>query len=150
MSIGTPNPNFLREMKYHVACAKVEQRRIKKIKSRIAESELTLCFVATDFLDLRDARYRRKNSMNSARKWKKHAFDFAGKPDYRNAMSAEAEAQNLAEFEANHPNIAAWWNGSKFQFAIDMRQKVMRWGSLTAGQLAASIRCANKFESKVR
>jgi hypothetical protein len=54
-------------------------------------------------------------------------------------------AANLAEFEKENPTVAAWWTGSTFQFAVDLREKVMQYGNLTAGQLAAAIRCADKF-----
>lgn len=45
---------------------------------------------------------------------------------------------NLATFEAAHPDIAAWWTGSDFPFAISLREAVQRFGSLTDRQLAAA------------
>lgn len=54
-------------------------------------------------------------------------------------------AENLAEFEKEHPKVAAWWTGSDFPFAVDLREKAMQYGNLTAGQLAAALRCAEKF-----
>ena len=56
-------------------------------------------------------------------------------------------AANLAEFERDNPTVAAWWTGSTFPFATDLREKVMQYGNLTAGQLAAALRCAEKFSA---
>jgi hypothetical protein len=56
-------------------------------------------------------------------------------------------AANLAEFERDNPTVSVWWTGSTFPFAIDLREKVMQYGNLTAGQLAAALRCAEKFSA---
>lgn len=56
-------------------------------------------------------------------------------------------AENLAEFEKENQAVAVWWTGSTFTFAIDLREKVMQYGNLTAGQLAAALRCAEKFNA---
>jgi len=54
---------------------------------------------------------------------------------------------NLAAFEAQHPQIAAWWTNSKFEFAIEMREKIKLYGHLTPGQMAAVQNCITKFEA---
>lgn len=62
----------------------------------------------------------------------------------RKVKKADAD---LAKFEAQYPALAVWWTGSDFAFAQSMREAVRKYGSLTPGQLAASIRCVEKFEA---
>jgi hypothetical protein len=56
-------------------------------------------------------------------------------------------AANLAAVEALHPTLKEWWTNTTFNFAIDLREKAKAYGSLTSGQLAAAIRCADKFKA---
>lgn len=65
----------------------------------------------------------------------------------RKAKKAEKLAVAFAEFEAANPVVAAWWTGSTFGFAIDMRNRMLNTGELTKGQLDAVIRCAEKFNA---
>lgn len=53
--------------------------------------------------------------------------------------------ENLAKVESEYPAIAAWWKDSTFQFAIDLREKARKFGSLTPGQITAALKCAQKF-----
>jgi hypothetical protein len=52
----------------------------------------------------------------------------------------------LEAFAASHPNEAAWIRQAapRFGFAQAMADAIARWGSLTAGQLAAVTRCAQQ------
>lgn len=54
---------------------------------------------------------------------------------------------NLANFEADNPAIAAWWTGSTFEFAVSLREAVIKWGDLTAGQMSAAMKCVDKFNA---
>lgn len=54
---------------------------------------------------------------------------------------------NLESFEAEYPQIAAWWKDSTFDFAISLREAVQKFGSLTDGQLRAALRCVEKFSA---
>ena len=65
----------------------------------------------------------------------------------RKAKKAEKLAVAFAAFEAANPVVAAWWTGSTFEFAIDMRNRMLNAGDLTKGQLEAVIRCAEKFNT---
>jgi hypothetical protein len=65
----------------------------------------------------------------------------------RKAKKAEKLAAAFAEFEAANPVVAAWWTGSTFGFAIDMRTLMLTKGELTKGQLDAVVRCAEKFNA---
>lgn len=62
-------------------------------------------------------------------------------------LAAEAE-RKLAEFEIQHPKIAAWWNGTESDFAISLRKAVQRYGSLTPKQMAVAIERAEEFERR--
>lgn len=55
--------------------------------------------------------------------------------------------QNLANFEEANPAIAAWWTGSTFPFAEAMREAVVKWGALTPNQMAATVKCVDKFNN---
>lgn len=60
-------------------------------------------------------------------------------------------ADNLTNFEAANPDIAAWWTGSTFDFAMSLRESVQKFGKLTDNQLAAAQRCVAKFnEAKAK
>jgi hypothetical protein len=66
----------------------------------------------------------------------------------RQTASARKEKQaddKLAAFEAEHPDVAAWWKNSTFPFAVSLRESVRKFGGLTAGQLNAARKCAVKF-----
>jgi hypothetical protein len=62
----------------------------------------------------------------------------------------DAAQAKLTAFEAEHPEIAAWWTGSTFGFAIQMREKVKQFGTLTVDQLAACVRTSAKFKAAVQ
>jgi len=51
----------------------------------------------------------------------------------------------LAAFESEHPDIAAWWKDSTFPFAVSLRESARKFGRLTNGQLAAAYKCVVKF-----
>ncbi len=63
------------------------------------------------------------------------------------AKKESTKISNVEGFSADHPRIAAWWNGSTFDFAISMREAVEKFGSLTENQLAAAYRCVDKVEA---
>lgn len=56
-------------------------------------------------------------------------------------------ATNLEKFEAEYPQIAAWWTGSDFEFAVSLRAFAAKRGYLTEGQLNAALRCIEKFNA---
>lgn len=52
-------------------------------------------------------------------------------------------------FKADHPEVAAWIDANpKFDFAVKMREAVLKWGSLTAGQMAACERLVARQEAR--
>ena len=53
----------------------------------------------------------------------------------------------LLSFEAAHPEIAAWWAGSTFEFALSLRDQVSRGKLLSERQLEAAYRCAEKLKA---
>lgn len=66
--------------------------------------------------------------------------------------SAAARKERLADenqhaFEEAHPDIAGWWAGSDFPFAVSLRESVRKFGSLTERQLAAAKSCVVKFNA---
>ncbi len=63
------------------------------------------------------------------------------------ARKLSKQEQNLAYFEESYPAIAAWWTGSTFEFAVAMREAVIKWGDLTPNQLSATLRCVDKFNA---
>jgi hypothetical protein len=67
------------------------------------------------------------------------------------AKSAEKKVNkaenNLSKFESENPEFAVWWTDSNFDFAISLKQAVMKWGDLTEGQYNAGKRCIEKFNA---
>jgi hypothetical protein len=57
------------------------------------------------------------------------------------------KARNLASFEAEYPQVAAWWTGSTFEFALSLRAFAEKNGYLTEGQLKAALKCVEKFSA---
>lgn len=59
---------------------------------------------------------------------------------------ASAATEALAAFEAQHPQVWAWIkaNAGKFDFATKMVEAIVRYGSLTDGQMAACVRCVDR------
>lgn len=65
------------------------------------------------------------------------------------AKARTAEA-NWDDFVAAHPEVAAWMDRStKFEFAVSLRNAVLKYGALTDPQLAAAYRCVEKFNAAV-
>jgi hypothetical protein len=58
---------------------------------------------------------------------------------------AAKEAANLLSVETEYPALKAWWTGSDFEFAVNMRDAVIKFGALTEKQLAAALKQANNF-----
>jgi hypothetical protein len=54
---------------------------------------------------------------------------------------------NLEKFEAQYPTIAAWWADSDFAFAVSLKGAVVKYGTLTDGQLRAALSCVDKFNA---
>lgn len=48
--------------------------------------------------------------------------------------------QNIEAFEADHPDFKDWWTDTNFEFALDLRQKLGKFGSLTKAQIDAARR----------
>lgn len=48
----------------------------------------------------------------------------------------------FAAFEAANPVIAAWWNNTTFEFALSLRDQVLRGKVLSEKQMAAALKCA--------
>lgn len=71
-------------------------------------------------------RYRKSKAQRAAEREKRTA-----------AKEAKADKQ-LADFEADNPDIAEWWTDSDFGFAISLREAARKYGYLTEGQLAAA------------
>lgn len=53
----------------------------------------------------------------------------------------------VAAFAERHPEVAAWFTNSTFDFAIAMHDAVVKYGNLTPRQLEASQRCAAQFKA---
>lgn len=75
-------------------------------------------------------------------------------PEVRQKQRAQAQARTeqkaktaLESFAAEHPAIAAWFDGSTFPFAVAMREAVEKYGDLTERQLAASYAAIEKLEA---
>jgi Family of unknown function (DUF6011) len=51
---------------------------------------------------------------------------------------------SLEIFEAMYPEIAAWWTGSTFEFAVSLRDQVARGRQLSERQLSAAQACVAK------
>lgn len=77
---------------------------------------------------------------------------FKTSSEQRQKAKASAEArkerdqqQAWADFQTQHPEIAAWIQSSKdsFPFAASLEQAVIRWGHLTDKQLASAQKCVN-------
>jgi hypothetical protein len=64
------------------------------------------------------------------------------------ASKARKGAANLEAFKVSHPEVFAWFDGSTFDFAVQMRAAVEKYGHLTDNQLAASLRCVEKLAAK--
>ncbi len=58
-----------------------------------------------------------------------------------------AKERNLADFEAANPDIAAWWTGSTFEFAVSLREFVIKNGYLSEKQEAAARKCVEKHQA---
>lgn len=71
----------------------------------------------------------------------------------KNAEKKQAEVQKRQDdalakfnaFEEQHPDIAAWWADTKFEFALSLKEAAMRYGKLTDNQLAAARKCVAKL-----
>ncbi len=57
------------------------------------------------------------------------------------------QAKIVADFEAANPDIAEWWTGNTFDFAVQMRANLVRFGSLTPGQIDACKKLALKLKA---
>lgn len=57
--------------------------------------------------------------------------------------------RNLNFFEAAYPDIAAWWADNPFEFAVSLRNQVIRSGLLTEKQIAAAQKCAQRHKEKL-
>jgi Family of unknown function (DUF6011) len=55
--------------------------------------------------------------------------------------------RSLQIFEAANPDIAAWWSGSSFDFAVSLRNQVMCGKSLSERQMAAAKNCVAKYNA---
>lgn len=55
---------------------------------------------------------------------------------------AKKLAQSIVAFQIEHPRVWHWMETSSFEFAGKMKEALMKYGSLTERQLAASIKCA--------
>ena len=64
------------------------------------------------------------------------------------ASAARKAAANLEAFASAHPEVAAWYTNNTFEFAVQMRAAVEKYGHLTDNQLAASLRCVEKLSAK--
>lgn len=53
--------------------------------------------------------------------------------------------ENLQAFEAANPDIAKWWTGNSFEFAVSLRYQVGKGKPLTQRQFDAAKRCAAKY-----
>jgi uncharacterized protein DUF6011 len=74
----------------------------------------------------------------------------ANASDQRHARKDRQEQGALDAFKAAQPAVAAWIEAEhlKFAFAADMRASILRFGGLTANQLAACQRLADKAAAK--
>lgn len=77
---------------------------------------------------------------------------FKTSPESRAAnrqQSRQREAQKSADkveaFKAEHPDVWQWMDGSEYPFAVDLRDGLMKYGSLTENQLTAARRAIAKL-----
>lgn len=66
----------------------------------------------------------------------------------RNAISAQVRALRVQEFRAHHPKLVEWLATSKLSFAQSMYDALQRYGSLTANQLDAAVRCMHAQQER--
>lgn len=94
----------------------------------------------------------------SSHGYKCFACKGTGKQTFKNSAEDRAKAResaaarkertrqsNLEQYEAEHPQIAAWWTGSTFEFALSLREFATKNGYLTEGQEKAAYKCVQKF-----
>ena len=55
---------------------------------------------------------------------------------------AKKISESIAAFQIDHPRVWQWMETSSFEFAGKMKEALLKYGSLTERQLAASIKCA--------
>ncbi len=84
----------------------------------------------------------------------KGKLEFASSPEQRAATRAKnakkKEDNSLAKlraFEAQHPDIAAWWTDSDYGFAVSLRADAARFGRLSENQMDAARRCIEKLDA---
>ncbi|HBN9635003.1 DUF6011 domain-containing protein [Pseudomonas aeruginosa] len=84
----------------------------------------------------------------------KGKLEFASSPEQRAAARARVakkkEDNSLAKlraFEAQHPDIAAWWTDSDYGFAVSLRADAARFGRLSENQMDAARRCIEKLDA---
>lgn len=78
--------------------------------------------------------------------YKKSAVDRAAARTKSADLKIKKAQAAVDAFEAQYPQVAAWYK-SDFPFAVSMREAVRKFGSLTPGQLSASLNCITKFEA---
>lgn len=74
----------------------------------------------------------------------------AAKRDQADARKDRSETEALEAFKAAQPEIAAWIEAEylRFGFAADMRASIIRFGSLTDGQLAACQKLVDRNKAR--
>jgi hypothetical protein len=82
--------------------------------------------------------------------YKTNAADRAAKRAQAADRKASLSEQSLANFAAEHPSEWAWIEGnrSSFAFAQSMHDAITKWNGLTANQLAACTRAAEKVAAR--
>jgi hypothetical protein len=79
------------------------------------------------------------------RRFKKSAEDRSKAREAAAERKIRTAADNLAAFAEAHPDIAAWWTDSTFEFAVSLREAARKFGHLTDNQLSAARRCIEKL-----
>lgn len=79
--------------------------------------------------------------------FKTSAEDRASRRQSKANSAVRAGDRNLEAFKAEHPVVFAWFDGSDYGFAVQMRESVRKFGSLTERQLAASYGAAAKLQA---
>jgi len=64
-------------------------------------------------------------------------------------MTTKTYPAAFAAFEAANPDIAAWWTNTTFEFALSLRDQVLRGKVLSERQFAAAMKCVESNKARM-
>jgi hypothetical protein len=84
----------------------------------------------------------------------KGKIQFTSSPEQRAAVrlknakkKVDIAAANLKAVEDKHPELAAWWSDTGFEFALSLRGAAERTGRLSDAQVGAAMNCIAKLSA---